>query len=347
LKENESVLSQRIIGEQIKENKMTHIYLLFGTEEYLKEQTEKQIKNKVYNGDFPEFNCLILKEDINLEEVENFFETYPMMSDTKYVFVSDSNIFSSSKEAASSETTEFWKKRLADIPDYLYIVFSEKNIDKRGALYKLVKKNHTACEFTHLDRGDLTTWIERLFLKNGHKIAKENALYIAEICGGDLTNINNECDKLINYSAETITRSDINNVMSKPIEVRVFDITDGMIEGNTNKVLETLGELHTMNTSAFQLLYLLNGTFEKMLQVLLLLNDGHTVADIADTTKINRYFIKKYINGAKQFGEEFLCDMIISAAKIDLGIKQGRLNENNALDNYIITGLHKIIYKSM
>ena len=78
----------------------------------------------------------------------------------------------------------------------------------------------------------------------------------------------------------------------------------------------------------------------------LLINDGYTPDSIAETASINKYFIKKYINGAKQFGEEFLCDMIMSTAEIDLGIKQSRLNEANALDNYILTGLHKITLKN-
>lgn len=321
---------------------MSHLYLLFGEEDFLKDEYTRRIQKAVYDNEFPEFNYITFTENIDTAEINNAFETYPMMSESKYIFIKDSNIFASSKKSEDGNSSkDFWKNRLSDIPDYVYVVFSEKNVDKRSALYKQVNKDYTAVEFSRMQNGDLTTWIERRFLKAERKIAKEDALYIALLCSGNMMVIDKECDKLIHYTKDVVHRDDIDKVVSKSLELHIFDITDGIMEGNSEKVMEVLNDLNTQKVSAFQTLYLLLGTFDKMLQCKLMLADYYPVKQIAEQLKIPEFITKKYISGAENFSAEFLEDMIIRIAEIDLSIKQGKINERVAFENYVLDGINQ------
>lgn len=75
------------------------------------------------------------------------------------------------------------------------------------------------------------------------KISKENAYYLITICDRGLANINNEIKKLIDFCDEEIYKTDIDRVVSKSMEVIVFELTDAIMLGNTQKAMETLADL--------------------------------------------------------------------------------------------------------
>lgn len=325
------------IKKQIAEGNMSHIYLLWGEEDYLKEEYANRIQAAVYKGDFPEFNLLVYSENITPGELRSVFETYPMMSDTKFILIKDSGIFAASgKEERNSEE---WKSLFSDIPDYVYAVFLEKNADKRTALYKAVNKNHTAAQFEHLGTGELAEWTVRKMTRNKRSIKKEDALYIVLLCSNDLMMINSECDKLISYTSETVTRSDIDRLVSKSADIRVFDITDAIIEGDTAKALAVLDDLSVQNTPVFQILYLLSGCFDKMLQCRLMLEESFSLKEISAKLDLHEYIVKKYISGAKKFSIDFLENMLMRTAEIDFNIKLGQTGDRFALEEYVIAGL--------
>ena len=214
----QKISAQSIIKQQIADKKMSHVYLLFGEEEFLKDEYASRIQKELCGGDSLGLNTLIYSENINTAEINDAFETYPMLADTKFILIKDSNIFAPSKNGEEKAVlSDFWKKRLSDVPPYIYIVFLEKNVDKRSSLYKLINKQYTAAEFSRMTSRDLTTWIERKMLKNGRKISKEDALYITVLCSDNLMVINSECDKLINYTNDTLHRDDIDRIVSKSL----------------------------------------------------------------------------------------------------------------------------------
>lgn len=50
----------------------------------------------------------------------------------------------------------------------------------------------------------------------------------------------NEIKKLIDFCDEEIYKTDIDRVVSKSMEVIVFELTDAIMLGNTQKAMETL-----------------------------------------------------------------------------------------------------------
>lgn len=59
----------------------------------------------------------------------------------------------------------------------------------------------------------------------------------------------------------------------------VFELTDAIMLGNTQKAMETLADLKTVKENVFTLIYLMLSTFEKMLRVKLM--NGAPQAEVA------------------------------------------------------------------
>ena len=63
-------------------------------------------------------------------------ESFPMLCDKKLIIIKDSKIFSKAKE----EVKEYWLKRLDNIPEYVILIFDEKEIDKRSESVRYFEK---------------------------------------------------------------------------------------------------------------------------------------------------------------------------------------------------------------
>ena len=113
------------------------------------------------------------------------------------------------------------------------------------------------------------------------------------------------------------------------------------MEGDTDKVLRTLYDLNSQNTSAFQILYILSGAFDKMLQCRLMLDMSYSVRAVAEKLSLPEFIAKKYIAGADRFSVDFLESMIINTAFTDFAIKQGQRSERSALEDYVISALRQ------
>ena len=323
------------LKRQIKEDKLKPIYLFFGTETYLKETYIKSIREKVPDNGFEEFNYITLKgTDVSLSEYDDAWESFPMMADRKLVYISGSNIFKS----ATEDQKEFWKEKFSRCADDMIVIFDETSVDKRSILYKALTKNGMAVEFETPDEADLVTYIMGQCLKAQKKIKKENAYQIVTMCDEGLQNIMNELNKLFDYCGEEITKTDIERIVSKGVNIRIFELTDGIMNHDAKRAMEVITDLRNSNESAFGILYLIYANVKKILKAKL--NDNADPKAVARALGTSDFIAKKYISSAAGFSEGALTKMVLRIPEIDYEIKQGKTDEWTALEQYVAEALY-------
>lgn len=332
------------LKKQIKENKLSPLYVLYGEEDFLRDIYVKRIIECVPDGGFPEFNHIRLSgADVPFSEYDDAWESFPMMTDKKLIHIKDSGIFSSKRNtggAGTEEKKEFWSEKLARISEDTVVIFDESSVDKRSALYKAAVKAGTAVEFNHLSDADLVTWVVKQCLNAKKRMSKENAYYLVTLCDPGLGNINNELKKLLDFCAEEIYKSDIDRVVSKSMQVIVFELTDAIMTGNVNKAFSTLNGLKTVKESAFNVMYLMLSSFEKMLKAKVM--EYASQGEIASELGVAPFVARKYIESARGFSEDSLVWMVRRVAELDLAIKEGRVDEWTALEQYVTECIHCI-----
>lgn len=328
------------LKQQIKNNDIGNLYLFFGEEVFVKNMYLEKMKTFVPDGGFADFNYIFLDgKDSFGDKVDDALNSFPMMSEKKLVVIKNSGIF----KKATEEVKEFWQERLSDIPDYVLLIFDEQEADKRSSLYKTVTKSGLAVEFSYMKDYEVSSWVMREVQKSGKRIAKDAADYLVAMCDPGIANVKNELLKLIDYSDEEIYKTDIDKVVSKPLSIVVFEITDALMEGNGDKVMSVVLKMKENKESAFTILYLLHGAFDKMLYSKLMLDDGLSYDVITSRLGIAPFIAKKYISGGKNFSLEFLEDRICKVSEIDLAIKQGEVDEWTALMQYVFECINRIV----
>ena len=326
------------LKQQIKSGDIKNLYLFFGEETFVKDMYLKRMSETVPEDGFSDFNRIFLEGgEVTPDSVDDAAESFPMMSEKKLLVIKDSGIFKSPNE----ETKEFWQRRLADIPDWLLMIFDEKNVDKRSVTYKALAKYGMPVEFKYIKDYELVAWVAREAAKSGKKISKENAGYLVGICDSGLQNLKNELDKLINYCGEEIYKSYIDKVVSRQLGIVIFELTDAIMAKDNDRAMKILLDLKEKKESPFNILYLLSSAFDKMLQCSLILSEGGRYDEIAAKLKLPPFVARKYIDSSKGFSQEFLIDRICRTADYDLAIKQGEIDDWTALLQYVFDSVKR------
>ncbi len=339
-KKNDSLIQ---LKKQLREGTLSNLYVFYGEEDFLKDMYVKKVADNIPDGGFPEFNRIELNgADIPFSEYDDAWEGFPMMTDRRLIHIKDSGIFSSKRAVggpSAEEKKEFWTEKFKRISEDTVVVFDETSVDKRGALYKAAAKAGAVVEFRYLSDADMASWVMKQCLNAKKKMSKDNALYLISLCDSGLSNVNNELNKLFDFCDTEIYGSDIERVVSKSTQVIVFELTDAVMAGNTQKAMSTLVDLKTAKENPFTVLYLLFSAFEKMLRAKTA--RGASPEETAAELGVSPYIARKYIDGANGFSGDALAWMVKRVAEIDLAVKEGRIEDWTALEQYVAECVYK------
>ena len=319
------------LKRELDDGKLRPVYLFYGEESYFKDRYERKIIDMIPDAGFPEFNLFRFEgPSTALSDYNDAIESFPMMTDRKLIIIRDCKIF----KRANEEVRSFWSEKLDHLSGDTVIVFIEDEVDKRTALYKDVQKIGAAVEFKYLKEPELVTWLLRRALKAKLKMSKDCAQYMIGIVDPGMNILSNEFAKLEAYCTGSITRADIDNVVSKALSTSIFDLTDAIIYKNTNMAMSVLNGLRTSDESALGILYLLCGTAEKMLRLKVYdIKNKYEAKKILNISSV--YSAEKYLRGANSLSVDFLIRIVTRVPEIDLEIKTGNAEEWAALEQFI------------
>ena len=110
------------IQADIKSGNFKQVYLLYGEEAYLKQQYKQNLVKALNpDGDTMNFNHYEGK-GIDVKQLIDLCETMPFFAERRVVLLEDTGFFKNKCE----ELADYMK----ELPDYLYLVFAETEVDK-------------------------------------------------------------------------------------------------------------------------------------------------------------------------------------------------------------------------
>lgn len=331
------------LKEQLKENKLQKLYVFYGDEEYLKEQYIKKIELMVDDCGLEEFNRIRIEGTSDYSVYDDAFEGMPMMTDRRILLIRDSNIFTTRRSGSivppNDTQKTFWENKFSRLSDDTVVIFCEKNVDARSGLFKLASKNGFTVKCEYLPDAELASWAVRRVTRIGKKMEMSVAQYLVSVIDPGLNNLEHELDKLVNFCDGIIYKSDVDRVVSKSMTVQIFDITDGIVEHNAEKVMTVINNLKTQKESAFGILYLIYSNVEKMLRLKL---SGITNRnEAAQLLGGSPWLAGRYLESSKKFSKDMLIHMTVRVPEIDFEIKSGKVQEWQALEQYVFDALNR------
>ncbi len=309
------------IKKDIRDTVKSKVYLIWGDEEFLRDYYKNALIQKVLDKDFADFNFkqYTTKKPV-YDEIESFFASYPCMSDKKVIYIKDSGIF----KKATEEDKKFWSKFLNELPDFAILIFSEKSVDKRNALYKLINSDFACDEFAFQKRPELTSWIIRYFAKYEKNITDENAGYLIDCCSESMYILKSEIEKLANFKqkAKIITKDDIDICSCKVPESRVFKMIDDILDKNLKGAGEKLAQLKLLKEEPIALAAAVFTKYSQ-LRKMKLLSKSFSPKEIAFKTGQKDFIVNLNLNKIKNIPIEKLDSILMACQNLDYRIKSG------------------------
>ena len=142
------------INKDIKELQFKKIYLLYGEEDYLIKMYRDKLMDAITGND--PMNTMKYEGDkIDIQSLIDDINTAPFFADYRLILIENTNLF----KKANDDLVE----TIGNVPDGTVVVFVQKEVDKRGKLFKQIKANGYPCEMGYLSEGDLFNWTLKKF----------------------------------------------------------------------------------------------------------------------------------------------------------------------------------------
>jgi len=235
-------------------------------------------------------NSSLYDSDYDLEKIRSDVMSLPFLADKRLVIIK--NILGN-KGVDGKKMIEVLDKK----PDSSVVVFIEEGEpDKRTVLYKRLVKEK-AKELNILQGGELIKWIKGETEKNGGIIDTREANMLAGYYGGDLWQLKNEIQKLINYNKK-ITEENIEKLSVSNANVKVFDLTDAITAKNKERAFKILGDLLDSGENEMYVLSMIQWQVRNLAMIYDLKNASER--EIASKAKMNPYIVKKTLSATRK-----------------------------------------------
>lgn len=317
------------LNQDIKTGQLNHIYLLYGEEAYLRKQYRDRLKEAIIGDDTMNYQYYEGK-DISVGEVIDQAETMPFFAEKRLIVLENSNLFKSGGE----QLAEY----LQAPAETIYLLFVEKEIDKRSKLYKAVQAKGCVVEFAVQDEGTLKRWVLGMMKKENKRISERALEYLLEKTGTDMENIRKETEKLFCYclDKEVITEADIEEICTKRITNHIFDMVSAIADKKQKKALELYYELLALKEPPMRILFLIARQYNLLLQVKELHKKGYQNKTIGEKVGLPGFIAGKYVTQASRFGMQDIREALEACVAAEEAIKTGRMNDTMSVELLII-----------
>ena len=320
-------MAGNIIADDIKAKSFRRLYYIHGKEQYLKDYYYSELKKKAVTN-MREFNSIEFDgKALDLNIFNDTISSYPVMSEIKFIGVID---FDNSL-ISTKEKKETLKSILQSIPDFTIVVFFESDLkseQKNPALSQIIAAVKGADVV--LDKptpSSLAAWLKRIFKSYKKQISQNDLYYLLELAPSDMLSLKNEVVKLCEaVESEQITKTDIDNVVTKSIDANRFEIIDAVYQRDFDKLFSIIDKLYKQGCEHLDIANVFYRAFLDMYRARTALEEGVSSKELADDFKINIYGASKAIKNVKNIRLKYLKYCLNRLVELDESLKSSKVD---------------------
>lgn len=317
------------IKEHIKTHQFKPVYLLYGSEAYLKKLYRDKLVTAIL-GEIDEMNYTHYDgKGIDVPNVIGIAETLPFFREKRVIVIENSGFFKSTNELADY---------IKEMPSTTHMIFVEDEVDKRNRLFKAVKDIGTVSEMNGMDEQNMKLWAASILQKDQKKVTSETLTFLFNKIGMDMENVQTELEKLVCYAydRDVITIDDIEEVCTTQITSKIFAMIDAIGMKQSKKAFDLYADLLSLREKPMSILYLITRQFNILLQVKELSAMNYDKNTIASKAGIPPFAVQKSVAQAKNFSKETLREALEFSADVEEKVKTGRLSEKLGVELLIV-----------
>lgn len=313
-----AIMSEAQLKTALKDG-LCSAYVLYGEESYLVEQYARLIAKQAVGDPDDAFNMHRFDgQSVTVEQLEEAVEALPLMAERTCVMVRDMDL-----AAHAERLVEMLRQK----PDTCVLIFWQMTVQpdkKKGwsTVFAAVEADGCVVDFARKTAGDVVKLLVSGAKRRGCVLAAEDARLMVEQAGNDLNLLLCELDKLAALAdGGAITRTMIEQMGTKNLEARVFDLSKAILQGHAKQAYELLHQLFVQREEPVAVLAVLSNAYADVYR-----------AKIADIGGVPAQTLAADIKSYK--GKEFrLRNAARDARRMSIGMLRGSLEILAQADN--------------
>lgn len=322
------------IWKKIKKGDIAPVYLLYGTEAFLINETKQMILTHLLTEEEKDFNFSAYDlEETPVEIALEDAETFPFLGDRKVIFLHNPSFLTSEK---SKEKVDHNLGRLEtylkEPAPYSVLVISApyEKLDERKKITKELKRTAAIVEAKKLNESELRVWLKERAKGYGIEIEPDALDLMLAMAGTNMFMLTSELDKLALYAnhEKRINAALVEKLVSKSLEQNIFSLIEKVVQRKLDEALRIYFDLLKQNEEPIKILALLANQFRLIYQVKELSRKGYGQQQISGFLKTHPYRVKLAAGQAVKFTDEELAGLMGLIAEADYQMKTGGMNKS-------------------
>lgn len=314
----------RQLRQALKQGTVGSLYLFCGEESYLRDYYFEQIKKALLPPGMESFHYhAFSSKDLTMQKLADAVDALPMLGGRTLVAVTDYDMFKAPESERNTLTA-----LLEDLPDYCCLVFLYDTIPYKGdaRMKKLTgvwKEKGQVVQFDRQSPKDLIPWIARRFRALGHDIAEAEAQYLIFLCGDLMQGLVGEIEKLGAYAPlRQVTRADIDAVAIPVLDAVVFQMTEALTKGESDRAFSVLNDLFHMQQAPIMILAVLGKHLRQLYSARVALDAGKGSRFLMELWGMrSAYPAEKLMEAARRHTLSWCKYAMLRCAETDLAMK--------------------------
>ena len=332
----EEKLNYTAAVRELKQLGPERVYLLWGPEDYLREQYLVQLKKICLPEGDDSFSYRRMDgPELDLTALRQAMDALPFMTERSFIELRDMDI-------NKIKDTETFSAMLQDVPEYCVLAFvldADYELDGRLKSVKALRQTAKELKFTNQSQGMLTDWLVRRCAAAGKRIELDAAQRLIFISGELMSGLIPEIEKVAAYAkGERVTVADVEAVANHIPEAVIFDMTEFIAQKKYNSALSVLAELLAdKNNEPIAMLAMLAMQMRRLYAARLAIEQGLGSKFVMEACAIKSdYIAKKLINAARGYTLPQLIRAVELCAQADYQMKSSSQDARELLKEVVL-----------
>ncbi|WP_066367914.1 DNA polymerase III subunit delta [Neobacillus fumarioli] len=326
------------IWRKMKQREFAPIYLVYGTEAFLINETKDLLLKSALTEEEMDLNYSVYDlEETPVELALEDAETFPFFGERKVVLLHNPVFLtaekSKEKAAHNVERLEAYLKEPAPYT-VLVIMAPYEKLDERKKITKELKRNAEIVEAKKLNEQELKNWIKQRAKQFSVEIEPEAIELLLMLVGTNMFMLSSEIEKLSLYAAnkKQINTAIVEKLAARTLEQNIFTLIDKVVQKKPDEALRIYYDLLKQNEEPIKILALISAQFRLIYQTKELSRRGYGQQQIAGFLKTHPFRVKLALGQASRFKDEELVQLIDLLADADYKVKTGGMNKSLVME---------------
>lgn len=328
--------------QNIKQGKIAPVYFIQGQENYLIDRLEDTLVQDYLAGEKNDFNYISFDmEAVPIQDAIMEANTLSFFNEKRLIMVRQPYFLTATNKRTEidHQTDTLLDYAMAPASDVVLVVVANyEKLDKRKKVVKKLQDHAQVVDATEMQEGQVKNYIQAL-IKDAHKeIAPQALAEFLKRTNYQLTQSVNELEKLLLFTGDnnTITKANVEKVVSPTLDDEVFHLTDYVITRKTEAALTLYRNLIAQKKQPIAMLALLESNFRLYTQIAQLQRLGYDQGSIAKSLKVHPYRVKITSRQMQAYPPARLMQGYMRLVELDDAIKTGKIDENLGMEWFIL-----------